>query len=212
MVRAASAPNRERPPHPTATSRVGRRALLGWSFAAGLTARGAHAQPAAMVTPSVQANLLAKVVYYDRNFAARAIDRAKLLLVARAGDPESLRVVTEMQRALAAIPTVGALPHDEEIAPFAGADAVARTCTSHRISIVYFGPNLGGEVPALRSALASMDILSVAALPEYVPLGIVLGFEAGAGGGAKLLVNRAQARLQNVKFGARILQRMTIYE
>jgi hypothetical protein len=163
------------------------------------------------VAVEVQASLLAKVVSYDRNFAARAIDRAKCLLVFRAADPVSVRVVQNMSRALESIPAVGGLPHNEEVEPFTDAPALARTCISHRISIMYLGPGLSSEVPAIRTALNSLDVLSVAANPDDVPRGIVLGFNMVAGN-PKLLLHLGQARAQNVRFGARLLRRMTIFD
>jgi len=169
------------------------------------------AAEAGMVPAVTQASLLAKVASYDRNFAARAIDRAKLLLIQRSGDPESSRVVREMQDALTALPAVGALPHEEEVENFVDGPTVATICTSHRISVVYIGPGLGREIPAIRAALSSLDILSVAADPDYVPQGIVLGFRLVAGE-ARILLHRGQAKAQNVNFGARILRRMTIFD
>jgi hypothetical protein len=184
--------------------------LVALASAAVLLPRESAAQ-SAPAPPIIQASLLAKVAYYDRNFAARAIDRAKMLLVAKPGDPDSIRVVMDMRNALGSIATVGGLPHDEEIMQFIDAATVARTCGSHRISIVYFGPGLADEIHAIRAALTSLDVLSVAAVPEYVPQGIVLGFSL-VSGGARLLLHRSQANAQNVKFRARILRRMTIYE
>ncbi len=192
--------------------RRGRRTFLRLGVGAAVLglARSGEAQ-VSLAPPSVQASLLAQVVSYDRNFAARAIDRAKILLVARGDDPASVREISEMRSALAAIPTVGGLPHAEEIATFTDAAAIARTCNSHRIAIVYFGPGLSAQIPAIRSALTSVDVLSVAAVPEYVPQGIVLGFEPSAAG-PRLLLHLPQARAQNIHFGSRILKRMKIYD
>jgi hypothetical protein len=116
-----------------------------------------------------------------------------------------------MKSALAAVPTIAGLAHDEEVAVFVDAPTIAATCLSHRISVVYLGPGLGAEIPAIRAALSSVDVLSVAADPDYVPNGVVLGFRL-VGTETKLLLNRTQARAQNVDFGARMLRRMTIYE
>jgi hypothetical protein len=159
----------------------------------------------------VQASLLAKVAFYDRNFAARAIHMAKFLLVHAANDAQSIGAVVDMKTALASVPTIAGLPHDEEAAPYFDAATVASMCVAHRISIVYFGPGLGPQIPAIRAALSTIDVLSVAADPDYVPEGIVLGFRL-VNGETKLLLHRTQARAQNVDFGARMLRRMTIYE
>ncbi|MGD0679027.1 MAG: YfiR/HmsC family protein [Polyangiaceae bacterium] len=191
--------------------RQGRRAALRMTLGAVLMSISYNAAAQAMpsVSPGIQATILAKVASYDRNFAARAIDKAKLLLVAKSGDPESIRVVTELETALTSIPTVGGLPHTEETTYFSDAPTVATLCNSHRISIVYFGPGLVDEIDAIRQSLTSSDVLSVAAVPAYVPKGIVLGFDFESDN-VKLLLNRRQGRAQHVNFGARILRRMTI--
>jgi YfiR/HmsC-like len=198
------------PEHPLL---LGRRAALWVAVGAAAVpiAGRADAQERPAVSPIVQAGLLAKVVSYDRNFAARAIDRAKLLLVAKPGDLESIRAVVTLKETLSSIATVGGLPHSEEITYFSDAATVARLCGSHRISIVYFGPGFSDEIEAIREALTSADVLSVAAVADYVPRGIVLGFSPPVEN-VRLLLNRRQARAQHVNFGARLLRRMTIYD
>jgi hypothetical protein len=200
-----------------APARVGRRALMGWGVGAGVgigaattgASRVAHADD--LVSPPLQASLLSRVAGYDRNFAARALDKAKMLLVAKPHDRESARVVREMKAALSDLPAIGGLPHDEEVTTYKDAATVARTCTSHRISIVYFGPGFAEEIPSIRVALTSLDLLSVGAVPDYVVQGIVLGFDS-VSGKPRLVLNLGQARAQHVNFAARILKLMTIYE
>jgi hypothetical protein len=190
---------------------LGRRATLGLLLGSAITSwAGLSPAEDAYVSPEVQATLLAKVASYDRNFAARAIDRAKILLVTRGDDPDSVREVAEMGAALASIAAVGGLPHGEEVTTFTSAAAIAQMCSSHRIAIVYFGPGLSEQIPAIRTALTSVDVLSVAAVPDYVQQGVVLGFEV-VSGAPRLLLHLGQARAQNIHFGARILKRMKIY-
>jgi hypothetical protein len=172
---------------------------------------GESAAEVPVVPPRLQASLLAKVASFDRKFAARAGARAKVLLVIKPNDADSLRSVNEMKNALAALDTLGGLPHDEQIVEFADAAALARTCKSGHVAVVYFGPGLGKQVASIRSALSSVDVLSVAAIADYVPDGIVLGFNL-VSGNPKLLVHLSQARAQNVEFDSRVLKLMTIYE
>jgi hypothetical protein len=193
-------------------TRRSRRAILQLAAASAVAAiAGEASAQTAQVPATVQAGLIAKVAFYDRNFAARAIHMAKVLLIHKGSDVESIRAVEDMKAALAALPTIAGLAHDEEVAAYVDAETVASTCVGHRITIVYFGPGLGAEIPRIRAALTSVDVLSVAADPDYVPQGIVLGFRQ-VGVELRLLLHRGQARLQNVDFGARMLRRMTIYE
>jgi hypothetical protein len=169
------------------------------------------AAEAPLVPPRLQASLLAKVASFDRRFAGRAGGRARVLLVSRANDADSLRTVTEMKNALGALDTLGGLPHEEQMVEFADATAIARACKARGIAVVYLGPGLGKQIDSIRSALTSVDVLSVAAVADYVPQGIVLGFNL-VSGNPKLLVHLTQARAQNVEFDSRVLKLMTIYE
>jgi hypothetical protein len=193
-------------------ARVRRRSVV--ALLSGLVVAGFFG-PSAAETPSVpprlQAGLLAKVASFDRKFAARAAGRAKVLLVVKPNDADSVRAVNEMKTALGALETIGGLPHEEQLIDFTDAGSLARTCKTRGIAVVYLGPGLGKQIDSIRSALTSVDVLSVAAIADYVPSGIVLGFNL-VSGNAKLLVHLSQARAQNVEFDSRVLKLMTIYE
>ena len=163
-----------------------------------------------VVPLELQAELLAKVASYDRNMAARAGDRLQVLLVSRPSDAESVRVVTRMQNALRSLPQIGGLPHDEQTIQFTTAAELARHCRAQHIAILFLGPGHGGDVPAIRDALAGVDVLSVSPVPEYVEHGIVLGFDV-VSGKPRLLVNLGQARLQHVALRAEVLKLMKVY-
>ncbi len=68
------------------------------------------------------------------------------------------------------------MAHEERLAAFVDGADLAGQCRSQHIAIVYLGSGLGDKVPAIRSALEGGDVLTVAAVPEYVEAGIVLGF------------------------------------
>ena len=65
-------------------------------------------------------DLLAKVVNYDRNFRARAGARARIVLMVKPGDVDSLRTATQMMAALSQIDKVGGLPHDDVLESYQG--------------------------------------------------------------------------------------------
>jgi hypothetical protein len=163
------------------------------------------------VPVGLQAELLSKVAGYDRNFAARAGERAHVLLVQRPGDADSARVVAQMQSALGQVSTIGGLPHDETIVSYAGAAALVSAVKGQHAAVVFFTPGFADQLDALRGALAGVDVLTAAAVPDYVPRGVVLGFDL-VGGKPKLLVNITQAGKQNVAFRAEVLKMMKVYE
>jgi len=162
------------------------------------------------VPSAVQAELTVKVAGYDRNFAARAGSKAVILLAAMPDDPESMRAALELKGALSRLPSVGDLPHEEQIVTFSNAAALADNVRARRAAIVYFGPGFTKQIPAIREAFSSLDVLTVGAVPDYVPSGIVLGFDL-VSGRPKLLINIPQAHKQHVAFPASVLNLMKVY-
>jgi hypothetical protein len=173
-----------------------------------LTSRGsAHNMS---VPTGAQAELLAKLVGFDRNYASRAGGKAIILLAAMPGNPESMSAALEMKAALSRMPKVGDLPHEEHIVVHGSAVALADLVRSRKAAVVYFGPGFEKQVPAIRDAFASVNVLSVGGVPSYVPDGIVLGFDL-VSGRPKLLVHLVQARKQQVAFPASVLNLMKVY-
>jgi hypothetical protein len=158
----------------------------------------------------LQASLMAKVAGFDRNFSARAGSKAVVLLVTAPGDTDSARAALAMKSALSELPKIGDLPHEEEIVSFTNANALADLVRSKRAAIVYFGPGFGKHVPAIRDAFSTVSVLTVGAVAEYVPDGIVLGFDL-VSGHPKLLVKLEQARKQQISFPASVLSLMKVY-
>jgi hypothetical protein len=164
----------------------------------------------ALVPADLQAELLAKLAPYDRNFSERAGSLAVVLIVARPGNPHSNLMAGVMKSELGKIDRIGALPHREKLIPFEGAAALAQRCRSEGAAIVYLAPGLEDEVPAIRESLSGTSILSISSAPESVPAGIVLGFEL-LSGKPKIRVNLTQAKLQNVNFKSDVLKLMRVY-
>jgi hypothetical protein len=158
-----------------------------------------------------QAELLARVAAYDRNMSSRAGARVEVLILANEMDPESIGVAKRMEAALRSIPDIAGLAHDERVVSFSSATDLARRCRSQHISIVYLGSGFANEVPAIRDALDGVDVLTVAAVPDYVELGVVLGFDV-LSGRPKLLVHLAQARRQHVDLRADLLKLARVFE
>lgn len=163
------------------------------------------------VPVTLQAELVAKIASYDKNFAARAGDRAHILIVSKPGNAESGRFAKHMESALRDLSTIGGLPHDEGIISYGGASELATACKTRRVSIVYVAPGFGDEVGKIRTALEGVNVLSVAAIGEQVQKGIVLGFDL-VSGKPKILVQLTQAKKQEVAFKAEFLKLAKVYE
>jgi len=165
----------------------------------------------APVPEKLQAELIAKIAAYDRSFTARARDRAHVVIIDRPDDADSVRSATHLEAALRELPDVGGLPHDEVVVPWPGPAGLADLVRARHAAIVYFTPGFAPDVGGIRTALDGVDVLSVAAIPDYVPQGVVLGFDV-ISGKPKLLVNLSQARRQHVAFMAEILKMAKVYE
>jgi hypothetical protein len=191
---------------------VSRRSILAWLGALGalFVARLSRAEEVAVPT-RLQADLLARVAGYDRNLAARAGDRVRVLLFAKPADSESTRIVAQMKSALGEIDRIADLPHEEAIVPYVDGRNVADECRSRRAAIAYFGPGFEHDIEAIRAALDGADVLSVSAVAGDVPRGIVLGFDL-VSSRPKLLVNLTQARRQGIAFRAEVLKMMRVFE
>ena len=159
----------------------------------------------------LQAELLAKVAAYDRNFAERAHGSVLVLVAVKKGDAASERVAEQIHDELAVLREVGGLPHREEVVPYSSQKALAELCKSRGAAILYMSVGLVDQMPGIASALAAQSILSAAALASYVPKGSVLGFDAESGR-PKLVVNLSQARLQKVAFKPELLKLARVIE
>jgi hypothetical protein len=187
--------------------------LLAASFLLGgvalFTPRPGLAESAA-VPADLQAELLAKLAAYDRNFTSRAGSVALVLIVVKPGNARSNLSAAVMKSELAKIERIGGLPHREVVMPFESPAALAARVRSERAAIVYVTPGLEEHTPELRKAFTGVDVLSVSAVPSTVAEGIVLGFEL-VSGKPKILHNLTQARLQKVSFKADVLKLMKVY-
>jgi hypothetical protein len=179
-------------------------ALFGLSFA---DHGGAQT---AQLPVGVQADLMVKVAGFDRNFRSRAGDKV-IVILAAADDSASMRAAVEMKSALSRVPKIADLPHEEQIVASNNPAVIAAAARDRRAAIVYFAPGYSQQIPAIREAFSSINVLTVAAVPEYVPSGIVLGFDL-VSGHPKLLVHVLQARKQQVAFPASVLNLMKVYQ
>lgn len=163
----------------------------------------------AAVPYPLQAQLMAKVASYDRRFRERNGGKVLALLVSKRGNAESAQVAQQLKAALAELPTIGDLPHHEELVSYDGVDALARVVRERKAGIVYLCPGFDGEIAALRKALASARTLTVAAVSDYVASGVVLGFDL-VSGKPKLLVHLAAALEQGIEFRSDVLRLMKV--
>ncbi|WP_437898516.1 YfiR family protein [Sorangium sp. So ce124] len=187
-----------------------RRALvLGLFVAAALVPFHVMAEPATAPF-AVQAEIVTRILPYDRGFSERVKGQVSFLLLSRAGDADSASAALQMRRALNDIGKVRDKPIRVESAEYSSASELAAACRAHDINVVYISSGLGREVAAIRGALTDTGILSFAAVEPYVSQGAVLGVDV-ADGKPRMSINLAQARAQHIDFPAPILKLARIY-
>jgi YfiR/HmsC-like len=164
-----------------------------------------------LVPIQLEAQLFAKVLTYDKNFPERAGQLARVLLVMKKDHADSVRVASQMQSALRSIPPIGGIPHEEIVVPFDSAAALADLVKASGAAAVFLGPGFDDDVDAIKTALDGHDVLTAGSVPEYVPHGIVLGFDI-VSGSPKVLVHLTQAKRQHVSLRAELLRLARIFE
>jgi hypothetical protein len=163
----------------------------------------------APVPVSRQAELLVRVAAYDRNLAARAAGRVKILIVTNDDDADSRGVGAAMESALKRFDTIGGLPSEVESVVYPGGPALAAMCDRDHVSIIYLTPGLGVVLPDLVRALDGVDVLTVTAIPRFVARGVVFGFDL-VSGKPTLMINLAQAKRQNVAMDPNAVRLMQV--
>jgi hypothetical protein len=183
--------------------------LAGWVLL-GQCPLPAHAEEAALPV-AIQVELLVKLAGYDRNFLQRAGERARIGLLIKGTDGDSLRAAEQVQAALSRIPTIAGLPHDEILISYQQAMTLPEACRSQQLAVLFVTPGFRNDVKAIRAALDGVDVLTATGIPEYVSEGIVLGFDV-ANGRPQLLVHLGQAKRQNVVMRSEVLRLMKVFE
>jgi len=156
------------------------------------------------VPAKLQAQLIAKIAAFDRNFPGRAAGNALVLVVFKPGDAESTQLAQQVGSELRDL-SDGGVAKTIDVIPFGGAASLAAACKSRHAAIVYLSASLDREVPAIAAALAGGDVLSIGATAAHAESGTVVGFDL-EGGKPKIVVNLTPARAQNVSLKADLLR------
>lgn len=185
---------------------VGRRralAVLGGTLLAVPWQGRARAEDVA-VPISVQIELLARVVKYDRNAPARMGSTCKVLVVVRGGDPTSSQAATHARKELEKLEGIAGLPVSVAEHRWVDTATLLKRCTDDGIGVLLMTPGLSDQIASIATACVDKDLLTVSLLATDVVAGIVLGFTLESSR-PTIVVNLRQARRQNVDFSARLL-------
>ena len=158
-----------------------------------------------------QAELLVRVAAYDRNLAARAGGKVRVLIVTQPDDSDSRATGAQMDAALHRFDSIAHLPFDVSTVNYPGGAGLAALCRSAHYSIVYVTPGLDARIGEMAHALEGVDVMTVAAIGRYVAQGSAIGFDLESGR-PQLLINLTQAKKQNVAIEAEVLHLMKVIQ
>ncbi len=162
------------------------------------------------VPPAVQAELLAKIPEYDRNFRDVAGERVHVLLLTKKGSAESIRTANLIGAAIAKQAAIAGLPHDVTALEYSSAAALARECAKRSVSMLYVGPGFDAEVDSVCAAVEPLHVRTVTSVPDYAKRCVVVGFRLDAGR-PKILVNLAHAQKSDIRYRADLLKLAEVY-
>jgi hypothetical protein len=183
-----------------------RRAFLCASVALGVELYVREGRTQSVEVPvRLQAELLSKVVAYDRGFKERARGHAQVLILVKGGEAESERIGEQIHAEIGVLKDLGGLPHSREMVRFTSKRAIADLCKSRGAAVLYVSVALLDEMSGIAGALEGTSILTVAAAASYVHKRAVLGFDAESGK-PKLVVHLDQAHKQRVQFKPEVLK------
>jgi hypothetical protein len=192
---------------PKEVAKVSRRAALAGGLA-GLWPRNAAAVE--IVPLPLQVKLCAKVVKYDKNFAKRARDRVRVGVLLDESLAESRYAASTLRRELEDTREIAGLPVAVEVMPYTDARGLRAAVDARGLAVLYLTPGLSERVGAIANALGGADVITVSAVANDVPAGIVLGFDL-VSSQPKLWVNLSSAQRQNVTFEPQALKLMKVF-
>lgn len=166
---------------------------------------------AGLVPLSLQAQLVARLGGFDRNFATRAGATANVLVVSRAGDADSKIDAHGFARALSGLGNLGGAPMHLEEAELGDPAALAQRVRAQHLALVYFSSGLEGDMPRVAAALVGVDVLTVGSTAQHAEKGAVVGFDLEEAR-PKIVLNMKSARAQSVVFKAELMKLARILE
>ncbi|HEX6277181.1 MAG TPA: YfiR family protein [Polyangiaceae bacterium] len=190
---------------------MSRRALLASGIClvvAGFSSIAAAESPTAPA--SVQAQIITRILPFERSFAARSGGSVVIVIVERSKDADSASASIQLAKALDDIGSVGGRALRVQTVPYASAASLVAESKKRGALVVYVTPGLAGEVPAIASAFVESGVLTVAAVESYVSRGAVLGVEV-ADGKPRMSINLSQAKKQKLDFPSAVLKLARIY-
>ena len=159
----------------------------------------------------LQVDLTAKVMGYAQQPSVRAVDAVRVGILTRPGSAESTRVGAELKAAFDALPAIAGQAHEQSILRWSGVSNLVDEAQSKKLFLLYLTPGFEADVPGIARAFRGVQVITIAAVDDYVADGAILGFEL-VSGHPKMVFNMAQAKRQNVVFASSVMKLMRVVE
>jgi hypothetical protein len=190
--------------------RAGVRGLsLLFALAIAVVATSGRAEAPTAPLP-IQAQLVVRLLPFERGFGARAKDGVGVLVLEKQGNAESGNAARVLQNELSKIGRAGGKPMRVQTHVYAGTAELAALCRDSKVYVVFITPGFANEAKSIGDALAGVPVLTAAAVEAYVPLGIVLGVEL-LEGKSHMSINLARAKAQRLDFPSSVLKLAKVY-
>jgi hypothetical protein len=188
-----------------------RRALLASGVCLVVAGFSSIASAEAATAPAtVQAQIVTRILPFERGFAGRAGNSITIVIAERANDADSASAATQIAKALSDIGAIGGKPLRTHTVTYGGAAGLVAESKKRGAIVVYLAPGLAGEVSGIALAFVESGVLTVAAVESYVKRGTVLGVEV-ADGKPRMSINLGQARKQKLDFPSAVLKLARVY-
>lgn len=182
---------------------------LVWSL---VMSRDHDARAEAPTAPiAVQAQIIARILPFERGFASRARGAVPMLVLEQSGNADSGSAAKQMVKALLDIGTISGKPIQVQTVIYTNAANLRSECTKRGVIAAYLTPGLGKEVKAIAAALVGSGVLSVAAVEAYAANGAVLAVEVTSGK-PRMSINLRQAKAQKLDFSSAVLRLAKVYQ
>jgi hypothetical protein len=188
-----------------------KRTLIAILAAFGLAAPGLPLE-IPLVPGSEQFNLTIKILTFDRALAGRVGDDLVFGILYEEGDPVSLRVKAEMEKAIASKPDIriGKIPVRATAIALDRSDRWEETLKNAGVDVASLAPMRNVVLVRIIRLCRDMKLTTVGSLPDYPSLGTTIGFEPGANR-PHILINLKAARETGSDFNSRLLAMAKVF-
>lgn len=154
---------------------------------------------------ALQVELLARLLWYERELQKSASNEVVALVIERRGDPESTHAAAQLTAQFDRIKALGGKNVSHARVSYESTEQIRKVVEQRRPYLIYLSKNLGGIAQQLAALFQGRALLTVSADASDTSHRAVLGFELESSK-PRIVLNLKQARAQNLDFNAQVLR------